>query len=234
MMNISRLPCKFLCLLILATSLAACGKTKEYSSIEPGAATARSRANLEVPPDLVDTTSDNLEVSEAGTAPEDNARDSDVLPEDAKLDITRNDAQGWVDVDAPVDQVWRQLVSYWGSLGVDLVVNNPEAGIMETDWVEPAASDKAGGDLTGNLVNSFFGKLFDETTALDRYTLRLERQGGDTTRIHVAHRGIRKIQTQRTTIATNAEWEWVETEEDPKKVSRAISSIIYGLKGQTS
>lgn len=216
-------------LLILALALASCGKTKEYSSIEPGQETERSRANLELPPDLTDTSSERL----AATQTEQNIQAEEVLPETKGLHVERNDQEGWLEVDAPAESVWRRLVAHWGSLGVDLVVSDPKAGIMETDWVEPAKS-KDDSDFTSNVMNQFLGRLFDETTALDKYTMRLERVGDGRTRIHVSHRGIKKIQTQKTTVATNAQWEWVETEEDPDKIRRAMSSIVYGLENGTS
>lgn len=232
MMNTMRFSLKFACLLVLALSVAACGKTNSYGSIEPGQETARSRANLELPPDLTQTSSDRL-AAQAAQADQDNEA-TEVLPETGGLNVERNDEEGWLEVDAPAEQVWRRLVAHWGALGVNLVVSNPTEGIMETDWVEPASSNEEEPALTDKLLNQFLGKLFDETTALDKYTLTLQRTDDNRTRIDVAHRGIRKIQTQRSTIATNAQWDWVEIEEDPDKIKRALSSIVYGLRNGAS
>lgn len=215
---------KSLCLCVLTLTLISCGGSRTYSSIEPGAQSPRSRAALELPPDLVDTTSDSLLASQAQQA-----QTQEVLPESESLDIGRNDDEGWLDVDAPVNQVWSRLVSHWGALGVDLVISDPKTGIMETDWVKPAKSKENDQGLTGNLVNQFLGRLVDAPTSLDKYTIQLERKGDSSTRIRVTHKGIKKIQTQRATVATNAEYEWVETEEDPEKVRRALLSITYGL-----
>lgn len=232
MMNTMRFSLKFVCLLVLALSVAACGRTNTYGSIEPGQETARSRANLELPPDLTQTSSDRL-ASQANQADQDSETE-EVLPETKGLNVKRNDEEGWLEVDAPADQVWRRLVAHWGALGVDLVVSDPAEGVMETDWVEPAGSNEEEPALTDKLLNQFLGKLFDETTALDKYTLTLQRTDNNRTRIDVAHRGIRKIQTQRSTVATNAEWDWVEIEEDPDKIKRALSSIVYGLRNGAS
>lgn len=230
MMNTIRLVLNAAWLLVVAILLASCGNTETYSSIEPGTETARSRANLELPPDLQTSSSDAL----AATQAEQQTRSEEVLPEPEGMAVTRNDEEGWIEVDAPPDRVWRKLVAHWGALGVDLVVSNPEEGIMETDWVEPTQSNKAEPGLTDKVIGQFLGRLFDEVTALDKYTLMLQRTDQDGTRIDVTHRGIKKIQTQRTTVATNAEWDWVETEEDPDKIRRALSSITYGLANGTS
>jgi outer membrane protein assembly factor BamC len=221
---------KAACPLVLAFFLAACGNTDTYSSIEPGQESARSRANLELPPDLSTTSSDALAANQAAAE----ARSEEVLPEPEGLDVKRNDAEGWLEVDAPADQVWRRLIAHWGALGVDLVVSNPGEGIMETDWVKPATAEKEESHLGQVLVDQFLGKLFDENTALDKYTLTLQRLDENRTRIDVAHRGIKKIQTQRSSVGTNADWDWVETEEDPAKIKRALSSIVYGLRGGTT
>lgn len=225
-----RVSLKSICLLVLALSLAACGKTDTYSSIEPGHESARSRADLELPPDLTQNSSDRL----AATQADQDTTGEEVLPEPEGLNVERNDEEGWLEVDAPADQVWRKLIAHWGALGVDLAVSNPTEGIMETDWVEPGDSEDRSSDFAGTVINQFLGRLFDETTALDKYTLTLERISADRTRVNVAHRGMKKIQTQRATVATNAQWDWVETEEDPDKIRRALSSIVYGLTNGAS
>ncbi|HSH43102.1 MAG TPA: outer membrane protein assembly factor BamC [Arenicellales bacterium] len=230
MTNMTRLLSRFLGLMILGALLAACGNTKEYRTIEPGQETERSRARLELPPDLAGTSSDRLQATTADQS----AEPEEVLPETEGLTIERHDAEGWLEVEAPAEQVWRRLVAHWGALGVDLVVSDPKAGIMETDWVAPAKSEKEDDSFHTTLVKQFLGRLVDETTALDKYTITLERLDENRTRVDVAHRGIKKIQTQRATIATNAQWEWVETEEDPDKIRRALSSIVYGLENGAS
>lgn len=232
MMNTIRFVLNAACLLVVAVSLASCGSTETYSSIEPGAESARSRANLELPPDLVSSSSDALAATQAQQEQE--TRSEEVLPEPEGMEVTRNDEEGWIEVDAPPERVWRKLVAHWGALGVDLVVSNPKEGIMETDWVEPAQSNKGEPGLTDKVIGQFLGRLFDEITALDKYTMTLQRTDQGGTRINVAHRGIKKIQTQKTTVGTNAEWDWVETEEDPDKIRRALSSITYGLANGTS
>lgn len=218
------------CPLMLAFFLAACGNTDTYSSIEPGHESARSRANLELPPDLSTTSSDALTANQTAAEP----RSEEVLPEPEGMNVERNDEEGWLKVEAPADRVWRRLVAHWGALGVDLVVSNPGEGIMETDWVKPGTSNEEESNLGKQLVDQFLGKVFDENTALDKYTLTLQRLGDNRTRIDVAHRGIKKIQTQRSSVGTNADWDWVETDEDPGKIRRALSSIVYGLRGGTS
>lgn len=216
---------RLLCIGALAASLAACGKTKTYSSIEPGADTERSRSRLEVPPDLVDTTSDALLANQASVE----QQSEQVLPQTESLDVERNDNDGWVEVGASPDKVWNRLQAHWGSLGVNLVVSDPTAGIMETGWVKPAGDVEENQSLTDRLIDQFLGQVTGGPTSLDKYTIQLERVGENRTRVNVSHRGRKKIQTQRGNIANVAQYEWVETEEDPAKIKRAMSSIVYAL-----
>lgn len=216
---------KYLFPLVLVFSLAACDTTREYGSIDPGSETARSRARLEVPPDLVNTTSDSLIQNQQQVE-----TSEEVLPEPEGLKVERNDKEGWVDVQAPADQVWNRLISHWGALGVDLLTADPKSGVMETEWVKPPKSKYEGsGSLTEDTLDKMLGRLIDSPTSLDKFTLRLEKIEDNRTRVHVSHKGIKKIQTSESGLARNAEWEWVETEEDPEKVKRALTSIVYGL-----
>lgn len=224
-----------ICALATALVLVSCGPNKnDFGSLEPGAAPAgRYRSNLEVPPDLVDTTSEELLANQQVQEPT-----QKVLPEIKNLDIERNDAEGWLQVNADADVVWEKLVAHWNSLGVKLVQADPKTGFMETDWVLPAedAKDRSKGkfQVFSDVLGSLLGSVFDQATALDKYTIQLERRGDHLTRINVDHRGLKKIQTQEATRRTNEEFEWVETQEQPDKVKRALTSIAYGLNSNNS
>jgi outer membrane protein assembly factor BamC len=208
---------------LLALLLASCGSSRSYSSIEPGTDTAPARANLAIPPDLINSTSDNLVKNQETAQP------VEVLPKPKKsAKITRNDEEGWLEVNEPAEQVWKELINYWASLGVDLTVNDPKSGIMETGWVRPAGSKDQG--LTAGLFDKFLGKFANETTALEKYTMRLERKGDSKTRIYVTEKGVKKIKDEKGGFATFEHWTWVATKQDPDKVRLALSSIEYGLE----
>jgi len=44
--------------------------------------------------------------------------------------------QSWIVLDAPQDQVWARIKDYWDEQQVALDYENPNAGLMETGWVE--------------------------------------------------------------------------------------------------
>lgn len=221
-------------MLALVFILSSCGPSKQdFGSLEPGASPSnRQRSNLELPPDLADSASDRIRTARAT---EEDAQQS-VLPRIDDLDITRNDEQGWIEVSADADIVWRKLVRHWTSLGIELVHADATSGIMETDWVNPTTpGEKRGsGGTFGSVLGGLLDNFFDQATALDKYTVQLERKEQSRTRINVTHKGLKKIQTQEATKQYNEEFEWVETEEQPDKIKRVLTSIAYGLNNDRS
>lgn len=227
------------CTLALALALVACGPSKsDFGSLEPGTSPSaeRHRANLELPPDLVDSSSDAVRANQVNQADQAARETQQVLPEIEDLSIERNDDEGWLEVDADADVVWQRLVQHWDSLDIELVQANPRIGVMETDWVLPeeARERQARDRFLGNILDTLLDDIFNQATALDKYTIQLERRETERTRINVAHKGLKKIQTQEPTKQYNEEFEWVETEEEPEKIKRALTSIAYGLNGDSS
>jgi Uncharacterized lipoprotein len=57
---------------------------------------------------------------------------------DREVVIQRMQDTSWIVVDVSPSQVWPRIRDYWTAKGVDLAVENPTAGIMETAWfVQP-------------------------------------------------------------------------------------------------
>lgn len=221
------------CVLTAVLALPSCGPSKqEFGSLEQGTSGGeRYRSGLEVPPDLVDTSSDTIVANRA----EQESQPRQVLPEIEDLRVERSDEEGWLEVNADADVVWRRLVDHWHSLGVTLVEANSTTGTMETDWVLPPGADEdASRGMFADVLGQLLPKVFDQATALDKYTLQLERKDGPRTRINVSHRGLKKVQTQQATKQYNEEYEWVETDEQPAKIRRVLTSLAYGLQGETS
>ena len=214
----------------LALMLSACAGTKEsHPTIDPLGTIKPINSSLELPPDLIESSSDEI-VAQQKVLSED-----DVVPVTIGITVVEDSNGRWLEVDAPAEDVWPKLVRYWVGLGATLVVNDPKAGIMETEWVKQQDEGDGSSRLgKSNLIVSILKDITDQSTSLDKYTLRIERKAGEKTGVFISHRGSKKIQIGTTSVATFPEWEWVETEEDPEKVRIVLQSISYNLNPENA
>ena len=197
---------RVLCL-TAAFALTACGsfevptKKVEYKS-------AGRLAPLDVPPDLTrPSTDDRFVVPDGrGGAATFSAYQKDregraepgsstVLPQQDNVRIERAGTQRWLVVKGEPEQVWPVVREFWQETGFIVNAENPETGVMETDWAENRAR------IPDGAVRNTLGKLLDQvysTGERDKFRTRLERgaQPG-TTEIYVSHRGMEEVYTNR-------------------------------------
>ena len=171
------------------------GKQRPHSKISYK--TSRSAAPLEVPPDLTDSSlQDSLHIpgvdptysQYAGLESGAGARSKpSVLPAVDGARIVRSGDERWLAVAMEPEDVWPRLRDFWVDQGFSLDSENPEIGVMETDWAEKRVHLDQGAvrRLLGTLSKSFFGAKFR-----DQYRTRIDR-GSDpgTTEIYITHRG---------------------------------------------
>jgi outer membrane protein assembly factor BamC len=188
-------------------SLAGCassiweGKKIEYKSAE-------KLPTLEVPPDLTSPTRDDRyqvpDVSPTGTATFSAyssertgsiraANPNEVLPEVKDARVERAGAQRWLVVQLPPERVWPMVKEFWQESGFLIKTENPEVGVMETDWAENRAR------IPDDIIRSVLGKAIDgmySTSERDKFRTRLERgvQPG-TTEVYISHRGVIEVFT---------------------------------------
>ena len=205
---------KYLIVLLTVTALAGCGGISFNTA--PGGTAVKSRkpsAALEVPPDLVSTTSEQIT---AARAEQDALDKRQVLPESYLTELVQDGDKQWLEIDASPQNVWRRMVGYWESLGVGLVVSQPQTGTMETSWMAP---ERRPGVLT-----SVFAGLND--AGYDKYRVRLERAGENRTRLYVEHTWAQKILV--TYPLKDPESTWVESE-DPEKELELLKAVAFEM-----
>lgn len=173
---------------LLAANLAGCSLFGDRPAYQQSEATRP----LEVPPDLTEPPTDSrmaipsLEggrISALETARQESLaagasaqpvvaqRAEQVLPEYAGMRVRREGAVRWLEVDADPAVLWPALDDFWRQTGIDLAREDPRLGIIQTDWVQPAAGVAA------------------DLGMRDSYRLRLEREDADTTNLFITHRG---------------------------------------------
>jgi outer membrane protein assembly factor BamC len=193
--------------LFAGLALAACGsfemptKKVEYKS-------AGRLPPLDIPPDLTrPSTDDRFVVPDGrGGAATYSAYQKDrggrtetssstVLPEQENIRMERAGTQRWLVVQGEPEKIWPVVKEFWQETGFIVNSENPESGVMETDWAENRAR------IPDGFVRNTLGKLLDQvysTGERDKFRTRLERgaQPG-TTEIYVSHRGMEEIYTNR-------------------------------------
>lgn len=172
-----------------------------------GAVTARP---LEVPPDLTQlaretryqaVTGGTVSAASAASAAAAAAATAASAPANTaaavaparfeNIRIERAGQQRWLVVNRQTpEELWPKVKSFWERSGFTLTLDNPQIGVMETNWSENRA--KLPDDVVRNLIGRLVGNLFD-TGERDLYRTRLERTGDGSVEIFVSHRGIEEV-----------------------------------------
>ena len=207
--------------LLVAMVLAACGAMPRIENDKIDYKKQASKLpQLEVPPDLTRPTGDDryavpdinpkgqatysdYSKERAVAAPD--AAKATVLPSQENARIERSGSQRWRGVKGEPDAVWNVVKEFWQETGFLLNAENPDAGVMETDWNENRAK------VDGGMVRNFLGKMLDSvysTAERDKFRTRLERgTEPGTTEIYVSHRGMEEVYTSVTSDSTQTKWQ---------------------------
>ena len=176
---------------------------------------------LDVPPELITTTNETvLQNIEESTEQQIN-----ILPEvvDARI-IKENDGTRWLEIDTSVEDAWKAVTEYWSLGGVNLVDYNPEAGIMETQWIEQIQEIEEGTSMIVEVTKTIFSSLTKTNTSVDKYRVRFERLSKEQTAIYISHRAIaRKEKAYSKKIS---DFEWVELQSNPEKEAALLQNLV--------
>ena len=189
---------------------------------------------LEVPPDLTQLSregryapqaSGSVSASSFGSAasaPAANPGASTIAPTAiGQMRIVREGNQRWLSVPLPAETLWPQLRSFWQERGFALVLDNAEAGVMETDWAENRA--KIPQDLIRRTVGRVLDSLYD-TGERDRFRVRVERNGTGSD-VFLSHRGMVEVYTTDRKEQTT----WTQRPSDPQLEAEMLSRLMVKL-----
>ena len=232
MHNVNRIP-TVTTVLALACALAACsgmegllsGDKIDYRS------QAGKTAPLEVPPDLTQLARDSRYQPQGGTvsasalqnAP---AATSSTVSTVAPLSIgdmriERSGDERWLVTPLSPEQLWPQLRSFWTERGFTIVVENAQAGVIETDWAENRAK------LPQDVIRSALGRLVDSlysTGERDKFRMRVERTAAGS-EIYISHRGLEEVYVS----AQRDQTMWTNRPADPQLEAEFLSLLMVKL-----
>jgi outer membrane protein assembly factor BamC len=205
------------------------GKKIDYKSAARG-------PQLEVPPDLTNPVYDDRykAIGPAGQpgaaqAGSPAARQANtVLPTIAEARLERAGSQRWLVVKASPEVAWRVTRETLIESGFALAVEQPDLGVMETEWLENRAK------LPTDIVTSTVSRVLSginlgsaySTGTLDRFRARIERgiEAG-TTEIYVSHQGREEV-TAALSGGTATNFVWQPTPPNPELEAIFLQRIL--------
>lgn len=233
-----------LLLLSAAAALAACSSIENLitgEKVDYRSAAAKGPA-LDVPPDLTQLARDSrynqvgggavsAAAYQAGaSAPVVVQSNGNVAPSQVgEVRLERQGSQRWIVTPTPPEQLWPRLQAFWKDSGFTLSLDDPAAGVMETEWNENRAK------LPKDPVRATLGRVLDflySTSERDKFRTRVERGAGGTSEIYVTHRGMEEVysnQQKETTV-------WQPRPADPQLEAEFLSRLMIrlGVKEETA
>ena len=191
--------------------------------------------SLEIPPDLTRPRADDRYILpdngtetvasysdySKGSAPRSRGAAS-VLPATKDVHVERSGTQRWLVVNDSAENLWPQLKAFWQNNGFVIKVDNPEAGVMETDWAENRAK------IPQSPIRRLLGKVLDSlysTDQLDMYRTRLERsQDGKSTEIYIT-----QYSKEQVLNSDKRDFHWQTLPNDPELEAIMLQTMMAQL-----
>ncbi|NJO17676.1 MAG: outer membrane protein assembly factor BamC [Thioploca sp.] len=193
--------------------------------------------SLEIPPDLtissindelvIPTVDDNQSttLSEYDNKPTTgqgvSARNqAKVLPLAKQIQIKHDSRTRWLVIQEEASVIWPKVKQFWLDNGFTLTKEDPQIGIMETQWAENRA------DIPQDGIRKFLGKALDmvySASTRDKFRVRLERgEDPTTTELYLSHRGAEEV-------AKGDDWVWQNRLADPELETEMLNRLMVFL-----
>jgi outer membrane protein assembly factor BamC len=187
---------KLIAVTILATLVSACDHIPFIDNTPDYKGAGRSRP-LEVPPDLTSVSSSDAYSVPGGTTTYNTYNQGQeaqeagvekVLPNAEGVRMEKAGAQRWLVVNAPAEKIWPVVREFWIDQGFAVRVENPDTGVMETEWTDSDAI-KAKEDKKN--MGEKFDQWLDKLSGIAdkrKFRTRLERgEKEGSTEIYMTH-----------------------------------------------
>ena len=188
---------------------------------------ASSGPSLELPPDLTTPRyDDRYQVNSASGLAAANAGKSgrgDLLPTNPDAKIVRGGSERWLVVKATPEQAWNTTRSFWQENGFSIAIDQPAAGVMETDWAENRVN--APQDFLQRTIGKV-ADVFGGTYKRDKFRTRVERgvEPG-TVEIFVSAKAMEQVPT--TTIDhAGAAFVWAVVPPSPEAEAEMLTRLM--------
>lgn len=207
-------------------------------------AKAAKTAPLDVPPDLSQLARDGRYAPQAGVVVSANAvraqpgigaplpaaaaasgPDARPVAPNAVGDfrVLRDGDVRWISTTVPPEQLYPIVRAYWLDSGFKLLTDNPDIGVLQTDWAENRAK------LSDGLIRRTLGRVFDNfasTGERDQFRTRIERTASGS-EIYLSHRGLEEVALPDKPEITT----WRRRATDPQLEAEQLSRLLVRLGG---
>jgi len=188
------------------------------------------REALEVPPDLARPAGTDLSAPTAAQQPamassQPAERTPDALPvatADSRVRLERDGAQRWLVVEDAPEKVWIKLRGYFVSNNMQLVLDDPRAKLLETDWIKRPV------DMGSGVFGTLLGKLHS-TGIRDKFRVRVEpgRTPG-TSEVYVSQQGMEEVVTESVGVNVMST-AWQPRPTDPEMEAELMFKLMRHL-----
>ncbi len=137
------------------------------------------------------------------------------------LTLERSGNQRWLSTSMPPEKLWPQLQAFWTERGFNLVTDQADIGVMETEWAENRAK------LPQDIIRQTIGKVFDSlysTGERDKFRTRVERTAKGT-EIYISHRGLVEVYSNTNKDSTV----WQPRPTDPQLEAELLQRLMVKL-----
>lgn len=225
---------KLLLCLLAAVAVGACQTIADKRKIDYKS--TRTLPPLDIPPDLAapegakgseqgGTVPATLSGFVSGEAQKMTSAGGEVLPAYDGIKIERAGQMRWLVVKMPAEQLWSRIREFVLDRGLIIDKENPQTGVLETDWAENRASIGTG---MQKILSKSLGTAYSTGTR-DKYRIRLERgTAPGTTEIYLSHRGM--VETIISNDASGVgETRWQPRPSDPDLEAEMLRLLMASL-----
>jgi len=184
---------------------------------------------LEIPPDLTAPAYDErYQVATASGAAAARAagKSSEVLPANPDARLARAGSERYLVVNATEEAAWKTVREFWIKSGFVIAVEQPQLGIMETDWAENRAVLPQ--DFLQQFMNKYLSFLND-TYKRDKFRTRIERGSeAGTVEIYISHRGAAQLPTKND-HGVPEDFVWQPVPPDPELEAEFLGRLMIAF-----
>ncbi|HEY8100976.1 MAG TPA: outer membrane protein assembly factor BamC [Burkholderiaceae bacterium] len=215
------------------------GSVLEPDRLDYKSASKVAPTNLEIPPDLTQLQRENRYAIPdlnrgVATASDFKAQQTGqptplsnvlVAPKAvADVRIERDANERWLVVNKSPEVLWQQIKDFWQDSGFIINLENPDSGIMETDWAENRLN------MPKDFIHKALGSVIDgisDTGLRDKFRTRLERRADGSTEIYISHRGAEEVVVGGDSRSETTRW--TSRPSDPTLEADALSRLMIRL-----